>query len=67
MAKRNPNKGFFVSMHPGWSDTPSVKDAMPEFYEKMKEKLKSPEEAADTIVWLSLCKPTLINNGAFYF
>lgn len=54
-------------MHPGWSDTPSVKDAMPEFYEKMKEKLKSPEEAADTIIWLSLCKPNLINNGGFYF
>ena len=41
--KKYPSKGLFVSMHPGWSDTPSVREAMPDFYEKMKDKLKSPE------------------------
>lgn len=30
-------------MHPGWSDTPSVREAMPDFYEKMKDKLKTAE------------------------
>jgi dehydrogenase/reductase SDR family protein 12 len=36
-----PNKGKFISMHPGWVDTPSVRIAMPDFYEKMKDKLKN--------------------------
>jgi dehydrogenase/reductase SDR family protein 12 len=50
-------------MHPGWSDTPSVRTAMPDFYEKMKDKLKSAEEAADTILWLSLFNKNKIVNG----
>jgi dehydrogenase/reductase SDR family protein 12 len=54
--KMYASKGLFVSMHPGWSDTPSVREAMPDFYEKMKDKLKTSEEGADTILWLSLCK-----------
>ena len=40
---------------------------MPDFYEKMKDKLKTPEEAADTIVWLSLIPQKTIINGEFYF
>lgn len=58
-----PQKGKFVSMHPGWSDTPAVRTSMPDFYEKMKDKLKTPEEAADTIVWLSLQKQKNLVNG----
>jgi hypothetical protein len=27
-------------MHPGWVDTPGVRNQMPDFYEKMKDKLK---------------------------
>ena len=30
---------FFASMHPGWADTPAVRTSMPDFYEKMKNKL----------------------------
>jgi len=43
MAKRHPECGTFFSMHPGWVDTPSIREAMPKFYNKMKEKLKEPE------------------------
>jgi dehydrogenase/reductase SDR family protein 12 len=28
-------------MHPGWVDTPGVRNSMPNFYEKMKDKLKT--------------------------
>lgn len=35
------DKGVFVSMHPGWVDTPGVQFSMPDFYEKMKNNLKS--------------------------
>jgi dehydrogenase/reductase SDR family protein 12 len=42
----------FSSMHPGWADTPAVRQAMPEFRRRMGNRLRSPEEGADTIIWL---------------
>eukprot|EP00126_Sphaerothecum_destruens_P009792 Sdes_comp20587_c0_seq1m15549 len=54
-AKLYQSKGVhFFAMHPGWADTPSVKESMPYFYEKMQGKLRSAEEGADTVVWLSV-------------
>lgn len=37
-----PDKGLFFTMHPGWVDTPAVKEAMPDFYKKLKDDLKKP-------------------------
>jgi dehydrogenase/reductase SDR family protein 12 len=54
-------------MHPGWADTPSVREAMPEFYEKMKDKLKTAEEGADTILYLSMAPLPSLQSGGFYF
>lgn len=44
----------FTTMHPGWADTPAVRTSMPGFYEKMKEKLRTVGQGADTAVWLAL-------------
>jgi dehydrogenase/reductase SDR family protein 12 len=41
-------------MHPGWVDTLAVRTSMPDFYQKMKDKLKDEDEGADTIMYLSL-------------
>jgi len=58
---------FWASMHPGWADTPAVRTSMPEFYEKMKDKLRTVEQGADTIIWLACSKNALENtNGLFY-
>jgi len=56
-AKKYPDIQF-SSMHPGWADTPAVRNAMPRFYEKMKNKLRTPEQGADTIVWLAISNNT---------
>jgi len=56
-AKKYPGVQF-TTMHPGWADTPAVRSAMPGFYEKMKDKLRTTEQGADTIVWLAIS-----NNG----
>lgn len=40
-------------MHPGWAETPGVTTSLKDFAEKQKGKLRSPEEGADTIVWLA--------------
>jgi len=58
---------FWASMHPGWADTPAVRTSMPDFHAKMKDKLRTVEQGADTIVWLACSKVALENtNGLFY-
>ncbi|KAA0715802.1 Dehydrogenase/reductase SDR family member 12 [Triplophysa tibetana] len=44
----------FSSMHPGWADTPAVRSSMPDFYEKMKNKLRTEAQGADTVAWLAI-------------
>ena len=41
-----------AAMHPGWVDTPAVRESIPKFYEKTKHRLRSPLDGADTILWL---------------
>jgi len=54
-------------MHPGWADTPAVRTSMPDFYNKMKNKLRTAEEGADTIVWLAASDATLkVESGKFF-
>jgi len=35
---KEDGKVFHAVMHPGWADTPAVRSAMPDFYNKMKDK-----------------------------
>jgi NAD(P)-dependent dehydrogenase (short-subunit alcohol dehydrogenase family) len=44
------------SMHPGWVDTPGLEQSLPRFHKLMKPALRSPDEGADTIVWLAATK-----------
>jgi NAD(P)-dependent dehydrogenase (short-subunit alcohol dehydrogenase family) len=44
-------------MHPGWADTPGVADALPVFRRLNGPLLRSPEEGADTAVWLAATSP----------
>ncbi|XP_033100983.1 dehydrogenase/reductase SDR family member 12-like isoform X2 [Anneissia japonica] len=65
-AKQHSNV-LFSAMHPGWADTPAVRTSMPGFYNTFKEKLRSPEQGADTIVWLAIAdEPTKLDNGQFF-
>lgn len=41
------------AMHPGWADTPGVETALPGFHRLTRTILRTPEEGADTIVWLA--------------
>lgn len=49
----------FSSMHPGWADTPAVRISMPDFHARMKNRLRTAVQGADTLVWLA------ISNRAF--
>eukprot|EP00871_Galdieria_phlegrea_P002159 jgi/Galph1/2944/GphlegSOOS_G1626.1 len=56
----------FVSMHPGWVDTPVVRQAMPSFYRTMNKRLRTPEQGADTIVWLASRYSHKEDSGEFF-
>ncbi|MGI9576914.1 MAG: SDR family NAD(P)-dependent oxidoreductase [Microthrixaceae bacterium] len=43
----------FQAMHPGWADTPGVRESLPGFRRVVGPLLRSPESGADTIVWLA--------------
>lgn len=55
---------FFI----GWADTPALRSAMPSFYAKVQNRLRTPEQGADTLVWLC-CQKDIANkckNGEFF-
>ncbi|XP_013784519.1 dehydrogenase/reductase SDR family member 12-like [Limulus polyphemus] len=57
----------FSCMHPGWADTPGVRTSMPAFFERMKNRLRTAEEGADTAVWLAVSHAALKHaSGMFY-
>ena len=41
------------TMHPGWADTPGVRNSIPRFWEKTQGILRSQAEGADTTIWLA--------------
>ena len=46
---------------------PSVHSAMPDFHAKMKDKLRSVEQGADTVVWLAIsAAATSAPSGKFW-
>ena len=52
-AERLRGTGVVVhAMHPGWADTPGVRASLPRFYRVTKPFLRTPEQGADTILWL---------------
>ncbi|XP_075598012.1 dehydrogenase/reductase SDR family member 12 isoform X2 [Balearica regulorum gibbericeps] len=65
-AKAHRNIHFSV-MHPGWADTPAVRSSMPDFYQKMKNNLRTEAQGADTVVWLAVStEATKLPSGLFF-
>jgi NAD(P)-dependent dehydrogenase (short-subunit alcohol dehydrogenase family) len=52
-AVRGPSSVAFHALHPGWADTPGVVAGLPRFHQLTRPILRSPEEGADTLVWLA--------------
>ena len=40
-------------MHPGWADTPGLAASLPRFQRLLRPILRTPDEGADTIIWLA--------------
>jgi dehydrogenase/reductase SDR family protein 12 len=54
------------AMHPGWSDTPGVRSSLPRFYKLTRPLLRTPEQGADTIVWLGAATEPGRSSGRFW-
>jgi hypothetical protein len=57
----------FNAMHPGWAETPGVTASIPDFAESHKGSLRTPEQGADTIVWLAASAAGGRHTGGFWF
>lgn len=64
--KYSGKKVFFHAMHPGWADTVGVVNALPGFHKVMRSVLRSPEQGADTMVWLAVAPEAVQCNGEFW-
>lgn len=66
-ARRLADRGVAVhSMHPGWADTEGVRRWLPVFRQVTRPIIRSPEQGADTIVWLGGAPQALERSGLFW-
>jgi dehydrogenase/reductase SDR family protein 12 len=57
----------YYVMHPGWADTPGVQNSLPEFHKLLGKLLRSPEEGADTALWLAAKRPEQEDSSGIWF
>ena len=55
------------AIHPGWAETPGVVRSLPGFHRITRPWLRTPEEGADTIVWLAAAPEVAKTTGGFWF
>jgi dehydrogenase/reductase SDR family protein 12 len=65
-ARRHPGVVFHAA-HPGWVDTPLVAQEMPAFHAALKDRLRTPDQGADTAVWLAASSTGGQHSGTFWF
>ncbi len=67
-AKQLQSTGVTVNcMHPGWVDTPLLQTGLPVFRQSTRRILRTPDEGADTIVWLAAAPQLAKVTGRFWF
>ncbi len=66
-AERFGGRGVhFHALHPGWADTPGVDRSLPTFSKVVGPLLRTPDQGADTLVWLAADDQALNSNGSFW-
>ena len=61
-----PSDVVFHSLHPGWADTPGVQESLPTFRKVVGPFLRTPDQGADTLVWLAADDEPLRSSGKFW-
>ena len=55
------------AMHPGWAATPGVARSLPRFQRLLGNRLRTPDEGADTVVWLAAARRAGFPTGRLWF
>ena len=66
-ARALPRTVAVSAMHPGWADTPGVEESLPRFHRLMRDRLRTPAQGADTVVWLAAAEAARETSGGFFF
>ncbi|TVS10750.1 MAG: SDR family NAD(P)-dependent oxidoreductase [Wenzhouxiangella sp.] len=53
-------------MHPGWVDTEGVRTSLPIFRKTLQRVLRTPEQGADTVLWLADQRPSPEPDGGIW-
>jgi len=53
-------------MHPGWVDTEGVRTSLPGFRQALRRVLRTPEQGADTVLWLADRRPAPASEGGIW-
>ncbi len=65
--RRLGGSGVIVhAMHPGWADTPGLRNGLPGFAKAVGPVLRTPEQGADTVVWLATAPGPSLVSGRFW-
>lgn len=62
----SPSSAVFHAMHPGWADTPGVREALPLFHRVTRPLLRTAAQGVDTTVWLACDDAALGSSGGFW-
>lgn len=66
-AKRLRDTGVVVhAVHPGWANTPGVSRWLPKFRALTRPLLRTPEQGADTFVWVAVADPPGQSTGKLW-
>ena len=52
--------------HPGWVDTPGVKESLPAFYRLTRPLLRDMDEGTDTVLWLATASSVATETGLLW-
>jgi NAD(P)-dependent dehydrogenase (short-subunit alcohol dehydrogenase family) len=55
------------AMHPGWAATAGVERSLPRFWRFMRHRLRTPEQGADTALWLAVAETAAGYTGKLWF
>jgi dehydrogenase/reductase SDR family protein 12 len=55
------------AMHPGWAKTPGVERSMPRFDKALSGMLRTPQQGADTALWLAVSEAAKADTGKLFF
>lgn len=61
-----PDGVYVHAMHPGWAETKGVQDWLPIFRVLTRPIIRTPEQGADTIVWLARAPESAAGSGLLW-